>query len=69
LFRKLLRGSRYDYWTDPANMDFLDRATILRDWPEHLPPPEKVVRSGLPLGPFSSNVVAIASAGRGDAGV
>jgi SAM-dependent methyltransferase len=57
-FRKLLAGTRYDYWIDPANMDFLDRATILREWPGPRPP--KLMMTGLPLGPFSSNVALIA---------
>lgn len=59
LFRKLLKGTRYDYWIDPANMDFLDRRTIERDWPKGARRPSLVTTAGLPLGPFSSNVAVI----------
>jgi len=57
LFRRLLAGTKYDYWIDPANMDFLDKSLIAREWPGSQPP--KFAMTGLPLGPFSSNVALI----------
>ena len=59
LFRRLLAGGKYDYWVDPANMDFVDAKTIAREWPTHARKPSKIVTTGLPLGPFSSNVAII----------
>ncbi len=59
LFRKLLKGTRYEYWVDPANMDFLDRRTIEREWPVHGKRPSLIATAGLPLGPLSSNVAVI----------
>jgi SAM-dependent methyltransferase len=60
LFRTLLKGTRYDHWVDPANMDFLDRLTIEREWPASASRPSKIVTTGLPLGYFSSNIAIIA---------
>jgi SAM-dependent methyltransferase len=57
LFRALLRGTRYSDWTDPKVVDFLGRSDILSEWPTLDKP--KVVLTGIPLGPFSSNVAAI----------
>jgi len=59
LFRKALKGTRYDYWVNPQNMDFLDRTQILKDWPADKPRPTHVVTTGLNVGPFSSNVAVI----------
>jgi len=55
LFRRLLRGTGYDFWTLPENVEFLGRAAIAREWPEDRPP--RIKYSGLVLGPFSSNIV------------
>lgn len=57
LFRKLLAGTKYDHWINPANMDFLDRSLIAREWPGNRAP--QFVMTGLPLGPMSSNVAVI----------
>jgi SAM-dependent methyltransferase len=57
LFRRLLANTKLGYWTDPANMDFLDRRLIAREWPDADRP--AMVMTGLPLGPFSSNVAVI----------
>jgi SAM-dependent methyltransferase len=62
VFRKLLAGTRYDHWVHVRNMDFLDGATVTREWPTELPKPEAIMTTGLPLGPFSSNVAVIARA-------
>jgi SAM-dependent methyltransferase len=63
LFRRLLTGTKYAYWTDPANMDFIDRRLIAREWPIAHQGADKgppvVIMTGLPLGPFSSNVAVI----------
>jgi SAM-dependent methyltransferase len=59
LFRSLLKGSRYDHWIDPANMDFLDRSVIEREWPKGARRPSRVTTTGIPLGPFSSNIAVI----------
>jgi SAM-dependent methyltransferase len=55
LFRKLLAGTGYDFWTRPANVDFLGGRTIAKEWPEDRPPTIKY--SGVMLGPFSSNII------------
>jgi SAM-dependent methyltransferase len=58
LFRKVLHGSRYDYWTDPRNMDFLSASQLASEWPGSRPP--KLFHTGLKLGLFSSNVALVA---------
>jgi len=55
LFRRLLAGTGYDFWTRPANVDFLGRGAIAKEWPEDRSP--KISYSGVMLGPFSSNVI------------
>jgi SAM-dependent methyltransferase len=57
VFRRLLRGTRYDHWTKIENVDFIDRALLLREWP--LADKPQIVLTGLPLGPFSSNIALI----------
>lgn len=57
LFRRLLRGTRFDDWTRIEALDFLDRGTVLREWP--LAEKPRLVMTGLSLGPFSSNVAVI----------
>ena len=59
LFRKALKGTKYSYWADPEQMDFLDARTVLREWPPGLPQPTRIVTTGLPLGPLSSNIAVI----------
>lgn len=59
LFRRLLAGTRYDHWTRVSELDFLDRGAVLREWP--LPEKPRIVMTGLPLGPFSSNVAVVFS--------
>lgn len=54
LYRKLLRGGRHDYWTKVENLDFLDKRTLRRVLPD-----AKLKWTGLPLGPFSSNIAFI----------
>lgn len=59
LFRKFLKGTRYEYWIDPANMDFLDVQTVEREWPRGARRPSLIAHTGISLGPFSSNVAVI----------
>lgn len=56
-FRRALRGTRHAYWTDPAHVDFLDRASLSREWPAATPP--RLIHTGIRLGPFSSNLAVI----------
>lgn len=58
MFRSALRGTRYAYWTDPANLDFLDRDLLRREWPDTANPP-RILTTGIALGRFSSNLAAI----------
>jgi hypothetical protein len=58
LFRGALKHTSLAYWTDPNNLDFIDRQLLLKEWPG--PGIPKVVHTGLPLGPFSSNLALIA---------
>jgi hypothetical protein len=57
LFRRALRGTKLDYWTHPANLDFLSKRLLLTECRDF--PPTRVVATGLPLGPFSSNLALI----------
>lgn len=56
-FRLFCRATGRRYWADPANLEFLDSASILREWPLKRHP--RIVRTGLPLGPFASNLAII----------
>lgn len=57
LFRRMLSGSAKDYWSHSENLEFLSRSTLLQEWP--LPNSPQVVMTGLPIGPFSSNIALI----------
>lgn len=57
LFRRLLAGTRYDHWTRAENVEFIDRAMLKLEWPGPADP--EIVMTGLPIGPFSSNVAVI----------
>jgi len=57
LFRKVLKGTRYDHWTEVENVDFIDRSLLLREWPTDDKP--EIMLTGLPLGPFSSNLALV----------
>jgi len=58
LFRRLLRGTSLAYWSRPENLDFLGRAALAQEWP--LADRDiKLVATGIPLGPFSSNIALI----------
>jgi hypothetical protein len=54
-FQKLLRGTRYDFWSHEENLNYVS-ARALRDfWPADGSP--QLVYSGLGLGPWKSNLV------------
>ena len=57
LFRRALRGTKLDYWTHPANLDFLSKRLLMAECRDF--PPTRIVPTGLPLGPFSSNLALI----------
>lgn len=59
LFRALLKGTRYDYWTDPANLEFLSSRLIEDEWPAGVRSPSQIMKTGVFLGPFSSNIAVI----------
>jgi hypothetical protein len=59
LFRRTLRGTRYDYWSKPENLDFLDAALLRKEWPEPARAP-RIIATGIRLGWFSSNLAIIA---------
>jgi len=57
IFRSALRGSKFDYWTHPSHLDFLDVGLLRSEWP--LTEKMDLLTAGLPFGPFSSNIVII----------
>lgn len=57
LFRKILRGTRYDEWTNLKLLDFLDKKIIYSEWPTSAKP--LLIHTGIQLGCFSSNVAVI----------
>jgi len=59
LFRRTLRGTRYDYWSKPENLNFLDAALLRKEWPEPVRAP-RIIATGIRLGRFSSNLAIIA---------
>jgi Methyltransferase domain len=58
LFRALTRRTRFAYWSDPENVDFLDERLLQREWPFSFPLQTRY--TGLKLGIFSSNLALIA---------
>jgi hypothetical protein len=54
-FRRLLRNTRYDYWSHEENLNYISVAEIRALWPDARPP--TVVRAGIGLGPWKSNLV------------
>jgi hypothetical protein len=57
MLRKALRNTKYHEWSDKRSLDFLDEETILSEWPISKKP--TVIRTGIPMGRFSSNVAVI----------
>jgi SAM-dependent methyltransferase len=54
IFRSTLRRTRLKHWSEPQNLDFLDKRLLLEEWPGKHPP--KTAYTGIKLGPFSSNI-------------
>lgn len=59
LFRKLLKGTKLNYWCSPLNLEFLDKDHIAREWPSSLAKPSSIKFTGISLGPLSSNIAII----------
>lgn len=55
-FRKLLRGTRYDFWTHEENLNYVSAADLRAMWPDDSQP--TVVCNGIGFGPWKSNLVA-----------
>jgi hypothetical protein len=58
LFRKALAGTGYHHWSKIENLDFVSKNQLAREWPLGSRPTLRY--AGLPLGPFSSNIIIIA---------
>lgn len=56
VYRRALSGTRWDDWSRVENLDFLSRPQIVGEWPGAKP---MAVYTGLPMGPFSSNIAFI----------
>jgi hypothetical protein len=57
LFRKTLAATGYYHWSKIENLDFVSKRQLAREW---RPGSRPILRyAGLPLGPFSSNIIII----------
>ena len=54
-FRRLLRNTRYDYWSHEENLNYVSAADLMTMWPGTCRP--MVVYAGIGLGPLRSNLV------------
>jgi hypothetical protein len=54
-FRKLLRGSRYDFWSREENLNYISASDLRAIWPAGTSP--RVAYSGVGLGPWKSNLI------------
>jgi hypothetical protein len=57
LFRFLLKQTRLSYWTDPRNVEFLSEALLAKEWRGRKT--LKIRKTGMNLGPLSSNLALI----------
>ena len=55
-FRRLLRGTRYDYWSYEANLNHISAADLRAIWPGERQP--TISWAGIGLGPWKSNLLA-----------
>jgi hypothetical protein len=53
-FRRLLRNTRYDYWSHEQNLNYVSAADIRTMWPETRP--LTIAYTGIGLGPWKSNL-------------
>jgi hypothetical protein len=54
-FRKLLRGTRYDFWSHEENLNYVSAADLHAMWPANGSP--KFVYSGVGFGSWKSNLI------------
>ncbi len=55
VFRRLLRGTRYDAWSHEENLNYISAAGLRALWPAE---PPAIACSGIGFGPFRSNLIA-----------
>ena len=54
-FRRLLRGTRYDFWSQEENLNYVSARELRAMWPAEGSP--TVSHAGIGFGPWSSNLV------------
>ena len=54
-FRRLLRGTRYDCWSNEENLNYISARELRAMWPAGGQP--AIVHAGIGLGPWKSNLV------------
>ena len=54
-FRRVLRGTRYEFWSHEENLNYVSASEILAMWPDDGSP--TVVYAGIGFGPWKSNLV------------
>jgi 2-polyprenyl-3-methyl-5-hydroxy-6-metoxy-1,4-benzoquinol methylase len=54
-FRRLLRGTRYDFWSHQENLNYISAAELQAIWPAS--PQPAIVYAGIGIGPWKSNLV------------
>jgi hypothetical protein len=55
-FRRLLRNTRYDFWSHEENLNYVSAADLRAIWPGDRQP--TVLYAGIGIGPLKSNLVA-----------
>lgn len=56
VFRRFLRGTRYDYWSYEANLNYVSASDLRMIWPGDRRP--IIARAGIGFGPWQSNLLA-----------
>lgn len=56
LFRRLLRGTRYDLWSHETNLNYVSAGDLKTLWPGNRPP--TIARAGIGFGLWKSNLLA-----------
>ena len=62
-FRRLVRGTRYDFWSHEENLNYVSAADLRALWPADGRP--TVLYAGIGIGPWKSNLVAYQNGGGG----